>query len=158
MNDTFRGDNAALIENIDSLLRLDAAGALVPHGVGGLARQLLAAAASRLAAAPVKQEPVGDLAALNGDLINILGRPNFTCIHLAQALRFCGTDIKSKAEHEQAAVIHFLLMRYLSHGSEWAKHADADLRAMLDEAKAKSKAALDSDPASTAGETKGDAQ
>ena len=52
MTDSFRGDNAALIESIDSLLRLDAAGALVPHGVGGLARQLLAAAASRLAAAP----------------------------------------------------------------------------------------------------------
>ena len=52
MTDSFRGDNAALIENIDSLLRLDAAGALVPHGVGGLARQLRAAAASRLAAAP----------------------------------------------------------------------------------------------------------
>lgn len=52
MNDTFRGDNAALIENIDALLRLDAAGALFPHGVGGLARQLLSAAAMRLAAAP----------------------------------------------------------------------------------------------------------
>ena len=52
MNDTFNGDNASLIENIDSLLRLDAAGALFPHGVGGLARQLLSSAAMRLAAAP----------------------------------------------------------------------------------------------------------
>ncbi|QRF60189.1 hypothetical protein [Variovorax paradoxus] len=281
MNDTFRGDNAALIKSIDSLLRLDAAGALVPHGVGGLARQLLAAAASRLAAtpavpfcapdgtcscqkfaddpaacerrfeaaaqlapgeaapdllqdlhnelyraqttdsvdvltrsigkarlllslyrdslaqpapvpkwiddphdieqgqmlnpawlklhglseaeaanqlAPVQRNDAGDLAALNDDLIAILGRPNFTCIRLAQALRLCGTDIKTKAEHEQAAVIHFLLMRYLSHGSEWAKHAEADLRAMLDQVKAKNKAALESDPAATAGDTKGAAQ
>ncbi|QIG74561.1 hypothetical protein EVC10_053 [Rhizobium phage RHph_Y25] len=33
--------NAALIEQIDALLDLDARGALSPHGVGGLARQLL---------------------------------------------------------------------------------------------------------------------
>lgn len=87
------------------------------------------------AAAPV-------LAALNDDLIAILGRPNFTCIRLAQALRLCGVDIKPKAEHEQAAVIHFLLTRYLRHGGDWAVHSDADLRAMLDRAEAKNKAAM----------------
>lgn len=50
MKDTFRGDTAALIRNIDALLELDAAGALVPHGVGGHARGLLEAASVRLAA------------------------------------------------------------------------------------------------------------
>lgn len=51
MTDEFRGDNAALINSIDALLSLDAAGALVPHGIGGHARGLLSAAAARLALA-----------------------------------------------------------------------------------------------------------
>ena len=47
--DTFFGDNTALVESIRSLLALDAAGALVPSGVCGLARQLLESAAARIA-------------------------------------------------------------------------------------------------------------
>lgn len=50
MTDTFNGDNARLIESINALLELDAAGSLVPHGIGGHARQLLSAAAARLTA------------------------------------------------------------------------------------------------------------
>lgn len=46
------GDNAHLIECIDALVSLNDSGALVPHGIGGHARKLLLAAASRLAAAP----------------------------------------------------------------------------------------------------------
>lgn len=51
--DTFRGDNAALIASITALLDLDLdkEGALVPHGVGGHARALLESAAARLAPA-----------------------------------------------------------------------------------------------------------
>lgn len=56
---------------------------------------------------------------LNADLIEILGRPNFMCGDLAKLLRAGGYDIKCKAEHEQAAVIHFLLGHYLRHGSDW---------------------------------------
>lgn len=51
MDDTFRGDDAHLVRSIEAHLALDAAGALVPHGVGGLARVLLASAAARLSAA-----------------------------------------------------------------------------------------------------------
>lgn len=50
MTDNFRGDNANLIASINALLELDAEGALVPHGIGGHARALLSAAASRLSA------------------------------------------------------------------------------------------------------------
>jgi len=46
--DDFKGDNAALCRSIEALLSLDAAGALVPHGVGGHARGLLSAAFVRL--------------------------------------------------------------------------------------------------------------
>ena len=54
--DEFRGDTASLVRNITALLDLDAQGCLVPHGVGGHARGLLSAAASRLAA-PALEAP-----------------------------------------------------------------------------------------------------
>jgi hypothetical protein len=54
-SDTFRGDTTCLVQSIIALLELDAEGALVPHGIGGHARALLSAAASRLAAAPTTQ-------------------------------------------------------------------------------------------------------
>lgn len=119
------------------------------------------AVAAAIEAAPAAPAPaVADLSVLNDDLIDILGRPNFTCIRLAQALRLCGVEIKSKAEHEQAAVIHFLLTRYMRHGSDWAKHTDSDLRAMLDEVEAKNKAAMapkadDTPPATGEGDDRG---
>lgn len=50
LTDQFRGDNIELVRNIRALLELDAAKALVPHGVGGHARTLLSAAAVRLSA------------------------------------------------------------------------------------------------------------
>lgn len=49
--DDFKGDDAALCRSIDALLSLDAAGALVPHGIGGHARGLLSAASARLSGA-----------------------------------------------------------------------------------------------------------
>jgi hypothetical protein len=64
---------------------------------------------------------------LNADLISILGRPNFTCIRLAQLLRLSGVDIATKAENEQATVIHYLLGFYLKHGSQWAEKAGEDI-------------------------------
>lgn len=51
----FRGDDAALARNITALIELSDAGALVPHSLGGHARALLAAAASRLSARPAAQ-------------------------------------------------------------------------------------------------------
>lgn len=50
MKDEFRGDTPHLVSSIEALLSLDAAGALVPHGIGGHARDLLSAAAVRLSA------------------------------------------------------------------------------------------------------------
>jgi rubrerythrin len=52
---SFKGDNAKLVDSIKSLLALDSKGALVPHGVCGLARQLLESAVERLA---VDAQPV----------------------------------------------------------------------------------------------------
>lgn len=68
-----------------------------------------------------------DLTELNADLIDILGRPNFTCIRIAQLLRLGGVEIAKKAEAEQATAIHYLLGFYLKHGSQWAEKADEDI-------------------------------
>lgn len=51
MTDNFNGDTPHLISCIEALLKLDAAGSLVPHGIPGHARTLLEAAAVRLSAA-----------------------------------------------------------------------------------------------------------
>ncbi|HEP6431533.1 TPA: Lar family restriction alleviation protein [Burkholderia cenocepacia] len=50
--DEFNGDTNTLIRSIMTLLEMDAAGALGEHGVGDHARDLLGAAAARLAAVP----------------------------------------------------------------------------------------------------------
>lgn len=67
---------------------------------------------------------------LNDDLIDILGRPNFTCSSIAQILRMGGRDIPRKSENEQAAAIHFLLNHYLADNEKWLQAAGADLKAM----------------------------
>lgn len=60
LTDTFQGDTPHLIASIKALLDLDARGALVPHGVGGHARTLLASAATRLLdAARSEAQPSG---------------------------------------------------------------------------------------------------
>ncbi|MBD9433213.1 hypothetical protein IB257_25020 [Achromobacter sp. ACM03] len=94
------------------------------HGVNAMeARMVLQRFVDALPAA-------GDALALpelNADLIDILGRPNFTCIRIAQLLRLSGVEIKKKAEAEQATVIHYLLGFYLKHGSQWAEKAGEDI-------------------------------
>ena len=48
LEDSFRGSDDKLISCIESLIYMNDAGALVPHGIGGHARTLLSAAAVRL--------------------------------------------------------------------------------------------------------------
>lgn len=79
----------------------------------------LDAPASQVSA--VEQREV--LPPLDENLRLILGRPNFACGQLAQMLRLGGQEIERRAEHEQAAVIYFLLNIYLKHGSGWAEKA-----------------------------------
>ena len=46
--DDFDGNDEHLLACIEALLDFDAAGAIVPHGLGGHGRSLLSAAAKRL--------------------------------------------------------------------------------------------------------------
>jgi hypothetical protein len=58
---------------------------------------------------------------------SILGKPCFTLIHLANALRKDGHKIGHKAEDEQAVCLHWMLNLYLKHGTEWGKVATAEI-------------------------------
>ncbi|MGE8049669.1 hypothetical protein ACQKPT_15375 [Pseudomonas monteilii] len=73
---------------------------------------------------------------LTSDLREILGRPNFTCHHIAKALRVMGLTIEPKSEDEQAVVIHWLLGHYLKHGGDWRQRAAAELEAASETMKA----------------------
>lgn len=68
---------------------------------------------------------------LNDDLRHILGMPNFTCGGMAQVMRNSGRyAIVRKSEHEQAAVIYFLLTEYLADPTNWRVVAQEKLIAM----------------------------
>lgn len=83
-------------------------------------------------AMPESQQPKPCMPELDDNLRLILGRPNFSCITIAEALRLAGHAIERKAEHEQAAVIHWLLGFYFSHGDNWIDASKAALKAMRD--------------------------
>lgn len=77
----------------------------------------------------VRSGKIADRLELTEDLKNILGRPNFTCTHLAEALRQMDYVIERKSEAEQAACLHWMLNHYLAHGADWKVHAEAELKA-----------------------------
>lgn len=77
------------------------------------------------------------MSSLNDDLRDILGFMCFQYISIAKLLRTSGYEIKTKAEDEQATVIHWLLSLYAEHGSGWRESARVALKAMgesIDEA------------------------
>lgn len=65
---------------------------------------------------------------MTDDLEIILGRMCFQCIHIANLLRESGHTIKTREESEQAAVIHWLLKIYLTHGEKWRDFADDEIK------------------------------
>jgi hypothetical protein len=67
----------------------------------------------------------------NDDVRWILGRPNFACAGIANALRKSGMNIEHKAEDEQAAAIFWMLEMYKMHGKNWRKAGDEFLRQAL---------------------------
>lgn len=65
---------------------------------------------------------------LTEDLKDILGRPNFMCINLAECLRADGRVIARKSEDEQAAVIFWLLGFYLTDPTNWHQLAREEIK------------------------------
>jgi len=54
----------------------------------------------------------------------------FQCIGICQAFRAAGHEIKTRAEDEQAFVLHWLLTLALEHGPGWRKAAADQIRKM----------------------------
>ncbi|MGZ2748349.1 hypothetical protein [Burkholderia stagnalis] len=67
---------------------------------------------------------------LTDTLRHVLGFPNFRCAPYAHLMRAAGADIKTKAEDEQAHVLHWLVKLVIDHGERWADIADEELTAM----------------------------
>ena len=65
---------------------------------------------------------------LNDDLKKILGRPNFACGTIASRLREKGFECETKAEAEQALVIHTMLTFYEEFGTNWIDEFNAYLK------------------------------
>jgi hypothetical protein len=67
---------------------------------------------------------------LTPDLREVLGWMCFQCISLAQCMRADGVEIATRAEDEQAVVLHWLTKFVLKHGTDWRPHAGEALKAM----------------------------
>jgi hypothetical protein len=67
---------------------------------------------------------------LTPELASILGLMCFQCTSFAQALRAAGHTIKTRAEDEQAAVLHWMLSHYFRHGENWRTAAAEDVDRM----------------------------
>ncbi len=65
------------------------------------------------------------------DLYEILGRANFMCITIAKALRKGGVVIKTRAEHEQAATLLFLLRHFAADPINWRTNANSQIVRMM---------------------------
>lgn len=103
--DDFKGDNERLIACIEALLDLDAAKALVPHGIGGHARGLLSAAGARLAA---KDAEIAELRArptmeLLSELLRGLEMPSLAAAAASSQLYAIGVAIADQAKRCAAA-------------------------------------------------------
>lgn len=83
-----------------------------------------------LAVVPYSANAAAPAIPFDDDVRNILGRPCFTLIGLANMLRKAGHKIPPKAEEEQAACLHWMLSLYLKHGANWAKEGEAELKAV----------------------------
>ena len=64
---------------------------------------------------------------LTQEVRDVLGMMIFNTGPIAHAFRAAGKDIPRKAEEEQAVVLFWLLGHALKHGTDWRKHAAAEL-------------------------------
>lgn len=140
---TARAEAGAVPAGWRELLRQSEDNFLRQYGVSVAAAWVYRDLEELLAASPASPAQAAGmvLPPLDQDLIDILGRPNFQCIRIAQLFRQAGAEIATKAENEQAAVIHFLLSMYLQHGKEWATAADEHLKALVQQVNDKALAA-----------------
>ena len=69
---------------------------------------------------------------LTDDLRDVLSTMLWTSGQIARCLRAGGVEIKTRAEDEQAHVLHWLIGLALEHGSEWRVKAQDRIREISD--------------------------
>jgi hypothetical protein len=74
-------------------------------------------------------------------LREVLGMMCFEFIKLVQGFRAAGYEIKTRAEDEQAFMLHWLIPFALEHGDNWRQAAGVELSKIYEQAKAKEKVA-----------------
>ena len=122
-------------------MRLEtAAHALAIDAVGWLGKQP-AVAGFIYGMEPTAKAATSLIPPMTSELKKILGLTSFQCYTFALALRMGGHDVPRKVEEEQAAVLHWMLAHYLTHGDEWRTHALNDVDRMCAHWKAKSEGA-----------------
>ena len=84
----------------------------------------------RLTAAGQRIDALTSPPELTAELRWIFGLMCFQCIHYAQGLRRMGREIPEKAEHEQAAVIHWMFGHYIKDPANWRHNATAEMKAV----------------------------
>lgn len=72
--------------------------------------------------------------ALTDDLLDVLSTMIWTSGQIAACLRAGGDQIKTRAEDEQAHVLHWLISLALKHGPEWRAKASERIEAIRDAA------------------------
>jgi hypothetical protein len=112
-------------------------GKIEDHTARPLSEAEVTAASEVMNAADRAGVGVGCPLPLTNDLRWILGRPNFACHAEAEMLRREGVTIATKSEHEQAAVVHWMLRLYLQHGEKWRDEAQKYVAGHLGREKAK---------------------
>ena len=95
-------------------------------------RQLHQAATSPQPA--VQSLDAREFPAMTPELAAILGTMCFETINLAKILRSAGQDIKTRAEDEQAAVLHWMLSLWFKHGEGWRQAAAQEVMGIKDAA------------------------
>jgi hypothetical protein len=97
----------------------------------GAAKRVIAELCHRLDADPVSPSREVEALPFDDHVRNILGRPCFTLIGVANILRKSGHKIPPKAEEEQAACLHWMLNLYLKHGAKWVEVGEAEIKSAL---------------------------
>ena len=124
------GDTAKLVERLQNRAALqfeDDDAQVMREAARMLQRdhylQLARDAAQQTALAPFPEE-------LTEELREVLGWANFRCGPIAHLMRAAGADIKTKAEDEQAVVLHWFVKLVLKYGADWWSVARTELAEM----------------------------
>lgn len=103
--------------------------ALILEALSKLDNYPIIGGAEALATVIAEHMSAQQLPPLEGDMLEILGKPNFTVAGLAQRLMQLKLyPTHHKSEVEQATALHWMLNLYLKHGAAWRDEGEKILK------------------------------